>query len=50
MGKRKVVLRVKTVGHQRGDVVEVDSAIAEQLIADRQALPVRPGPKSEKDS
>jgi hypothetical protein len=49
MGKRKVVLRVKTVGKQVGDEIEVDSAIADQLIADRQALPVKPGPKSEKD-
>lgn len=47
MGKRKVTLRVKTVGKQRGDVIEVDSEIVDQLIADRQALPVKPGPKSE---
>ena len=46
MGKRNVVLRVKTVGKQVGDVIEVDSAIADQLVADRQALPVKP--KSEK--
>lgn len=50
MGKRKVTLRVKTVGKRRGDVIEVDSEIAEQLVADRQASPVKPGPKSDKDS
>jgi hypothetical protein len=49
MSKRKVTLRVKTVGKQVGDVIEVDSETADQLIADRQALPVKPGPKPEKD-
>lgn len=49
MGKRKVTLRVKTVGKQRGDVIEVDSEIADQLIADHQASAVKPGPKSDKD-
>jgi hypothetical protein len=49
MSKRKVTLRVKTVGKNVGDEIEVDSDVAKQLIADRQALPVKPGPKSEKD-
>lgn len=47
MSKTKVTLRVKTVGHQIGDVIEVDAETAKQLIENRQATPVTGAPKAE---
>ena len=48
MTKPKVVLRVATKGHKRGDTIEVaDAATADALVAARQASRVKPGPKPE---
>ena len=48
MSKVKVVLKVATKGHKRGDVVEVaDAATADALVAAHQASRVKPGPKKE---
>jgi hypothetical protein len=42
VSKTKVTLRVKTKGHQVGDVIEVDAATADHLEEMRQADRVRP--------
>ena len=48
MANVKVELRFPTVGKQRGDVIEVDKAEAERLIANGSARPVK-AVKSDKD-
>ena len=43
----RVVLRVNTVGAKAGDVVDVDKAVAEALVANGHALPA-PAAKADK--
>lgn len=49
MANVKVQLRVPTVGHKRGDVLEVDKATADALVANGSARAVKAEKKSEKD-
>lgn len=49
MSKVKVQLLANTVGAKRGDVIEVEAEDAKALIANHNAVNVKPGPKSEKD-
>lgn len=45
MANVKVTLRVPTVGKKRGDVIEVDKAEADRLVANGSAFAVKDEPK-----
>jgi hypothetical protein len=50
MGKVKLVLKVATKGHKRGDVIEVaDAATADALVAAHQASRVKPAKKEQSE-
>ena len=49
MAKTKLILRVPTLGAQRGDEIEVDATEVDALVANGTARRKVAAPKSEKD-
>jgi hypothetical protein len=45
----KVRLRVATLGHKPGDVIDVEKSRAKALVANGSARIVKPAPESEED-